>query len=127
MVVDQCQFGLCDPQSKKFYRKRTSLDINSKIFAAALMQQATFHRNPEQHEPIEGRTWVDGKWVNKSLVAGTWTNQFARHILHCAALALTHGACVRQQIAGHSVYVLLSEGQPYLTTTPIDQVCSTDC
>eukprot|EP00438_Fugacium_kawagutii_P036583 Skav211980 [mRNA] locus=scaffold1330:227534:232974:- [translate_table: standard] len=126
-VVDQCQFGLCDPMTKKFYKKGTSLDVNSEIFAAALMKQAKCTHSPEQHEAIEGRTLVDGKWVNRSLVAGTWTVQFARHILNCAALALTHGACVRQQIAGHSVYVLLSEEQPYLTTSPTEQTCATAC
>lgn len=28
-VVDQCMFGLCDPSSRRPYRKRTALDVNS--------------------------------------------------------------------------------------------------
>ena len=125
-VVDQCQFGLCDPLTEKLYRKRTSLDVNSEIFAAALMQHAACTHTPDQHEAIEGRTMVEGKWVNRSLIAGTWTKEFAMHILKSAAIALTHGACLRQQVAGFSTYVLLSDEQPFLRVSPADVVCNQD-
>ena len=65
--------------TSKLYRKRTALDVNSEIFAAALMHHGLCSHAPHEHEVIEGQTFVDGKWVNRSLVAGMWTPCFARH------------------------------------------------
>ena len=104
-VVDQCQFELKDPMTSKLYRKRTALDVNSEIFAAALMHHGLCSHAPHEHEVIEGQTFVDGKWVNRSLVAGMWTPCFARHILASAALALTNASCWKQQVSGVSTFV----------------------
>ena len=79
-VVDQCQFELKDPMTHKLYRKRTALDVNSELFAAALMHQGICTHAPHEHEVIEGQTMLDGKWINRSLVAGMWTPCFAKHI-----------------------------------------------
>ena len=91
--------------TSKLYRKRTALDVNSEIFAAALMHHGLCSHAPHEHEVIEGQTFVDGKWVNRSLVAGMWTPCFARHILASAALALTNASCWKQQVSGVSTFV----------------------
>ena len=110
-VVDQCRFGLKDPLSSLLFRKRTALDVNSDVFAAALMKNALCNHQPHEHQPIEGQTMVDGQWVNRSLVAGTWTPHFGKHILACAALALSQGACWKQQVNGVCSYVADFEEQ----------------
>ena len=48
------------------------------------------------------------------------------HIFKSAAVALTHGACLRQQVVGFGAYVLLSDEQPFLRVSPADVVCSQD-
>lgn len=40
-LLIQCQFGLADPMNHKLYRKRAALDVNSELFAAALMKGAS--------------------------------------------------------------------------------------
>ena len=91
-VVDQCMFGLQDQCSHLPFQKRTALDVNSPVFAAALMQGSLCDRS-HSHQTIEGQVFAHGKWMNRSLVAGTWTPQFGRHILACAALALSQAGC----------------------------------
>ena len=85
-VVDQCMFGLQDPCSRLPFQKRTALDVNSPVFAAALMQGSLCDRS-HSHQTIEGQVFAHGKWMN------TWTPQFGRHILACAALALSQAGC----------------------------------
>lgn len=92
-VVDQCMFDLRDPHTHRWYRKRTALDVNSSVFAAALMKHAQCTHRPDQHEVIEGKTFCNGQWVNRSLVAGTWTTKFGKHILACAGVALLQAGC----------------------------------
>lgn len=99
-VVDQCMFELKDPQNGKPYRKRTALDVNSELFAAALMKGALCVHDPGEHQTIEAQTLLDGKWVNRSLVAGTWTPRFAKHILSCAALTLANATCWQRRLQG---------------------------
>ena len=107
-VVDQCRFGLKDPQSGLLYRKRTALDVNSEIFAVALMRNGRCCHAPREHQSIEGQTTLDGRSVSRSLVAGTWTPLFGKHILACAALA--HAACWVQSVNGIRAFVSVPEG-----------------
>ena len=126
-VVDQCCFGLKDPVSGKFYRKRSALDVNSEVFAVALTKNAQCCHTPEEHEPIEGQTRLADKWVNRSLVAGAWTSAFGMHILRCAALALTHGLAWRQRLDGVYAFVAdFDEGDHtgiFLQASPGEVVC----
>ena len=80
-VVDQCMFELKDPVTLELYRKRTVLDVNSPVLAAPLTKGSKCSRHPCHHEIIEGKTGMDGKRVNRSLVEGTWTPAFGRRIL----------------------------------------------
>ena len=132
-VVDQCQFELRDPQSGKRYRKRTALDVNSEVFASALMVGGLCSHASHEHETIEGQVLLDGKWVNRSLVAGMWTPCFARHILSCAALALQHATCWQQRVQGVCSFVAdfeegldCAECLVFLTTSPRALVCSSE-
>lgn len=117
-IVDQCQFDLRDPLNHKLFRKRTALDVNSEVFAAALMQGAKCGHQPHEHQPIEGQTLCDGKWVSRSLVAGTWTSSFGKHILSCAALALAHGSCWYQRLGGVQSFVADFEEDPRAVQGP---------
>ena len=60
-VVDQCRFGLCDPVNQRLYRKPAALDVNSEVFAVALMKDALRNHGAHQHQPIEGQSRLDGK------------------------------------------------------------------
>ena len=126
-VVDQCCFGLKDPESGKLFRKRSALDVNSEVFAVALTKNAQCCHSPQEHEPIEGQTRLAGKWVNRSLIAGTWTSAFGMHILRCAAVALTHGLAWRQRLDGVYAFVAdFDEGNNtgiFLHAAPGEVVC----
>ena len=87
-IVDQCQFELRDPENQKPMRKRTVLDANSATFAWFLEQNARCTHRTEDHQVIEGGTWIDGRWVNRSLVAGLWTPAFSQHIMDAAEATL---------------------------------------
>ena len=71
----------------------------------------------------------DGHWVNRSLVAGTWTSSFGKHILSCAALALMHGSCWHQRLGGVQSFVAnfdeapLEVCGPFLSLAPGEGVC----
>lgn len=43
---------------------------------------------------------IDGKRLNRSLVAGMWAPCFARRILSCAALTLQHTTLWQQRVGG---------------------------
>ena len=66
VVVDQCMFGLKDPESHKLYRKTTALDVNDETFAKALADVARCNHAPEEHEQIKGQVKVEGKWRKRS-------------------------------------------------------------
>ena len=91
VVVDQCEFGLKDPVSHKWYKKPTALDVNEEEFARALAQVSRCTHTPEQHEPIKGSVFWQGRWRRRSELAARWTNRLADHILNAAEKSL-HGA-----------------------------------
>eukprot|EP00435_Cladocopium_sp_Y103_P012273 s3261_g3.t1 len=91
VVVDQCEFGLKDPVSHKFYRKPTALDVNDEKFAEALARTRRCTHAPEEHEQIRGSVFWQGRWQKRSTLAASWTNQLADHILQ-AAEAVWKGA-----------------------------------
>ena len=108
-VVDQCCYGLRDPVTQLWYRKRNALDVNNEVFAAALMKGARCSHRPAEHQPIEGQTRLDGKSVSRSLVAGAWTMAFGKHILMSAAIALQTASCWVHGGSGLKTYVTTSE------------------
>ena len=75
VVVDQCEFGLKDPVSHKFYRKATALDVNNEKLATALAWTSRCTHRPEEHEQIQGSVFWQGRWQKRSALAA------AGHIL----------------------------------------------
>lgn len=61
-IVDQCQFGLCDPESKRLYGKRTCLDCNSTPLAMLLEEGGRCCHQPHEHQPVEGSVKTDNGW-----------------------------------------------------------------
>ena len=92
-------FGLTDPESGKFYRKRTRLDSNHKAFKEALELGGQCCHAPADHEPIIGTCKLpDGRSVPRSTWASRFTPKLARHILTAARKALDAG-CTRDALA----------------------------
>ena len=89
-LIDQCAFGLADPNNGKPMRKRTALDCNSAVFAFYLEQGAQCMHARSDHQVVEGGTLVEGKWVNRSLIAGLWPQPLCAHILQAAEAALEY-------------------------------------
>lgn len=88
VVVDQCQFGLADPVSRKWFRKTTALDVNEEHFAEKLAQVKRCDHFPHEHEQVKGQVKWQGKWWKRSELAGKWPKQLATHVLRAAEAAL---------------------------------------
>ena len=113
-VVAQCRFGLRDPETLRLYRKLTRLDSNDEVFAATLQDQADCICE-DPHEVIMGDTFLHGKRVKKSAVAGRYTPAFAKHILKGARKTLIERQGWRVAATEADVwecYVALHEDQP---------------
>jgi hypothetical protein len=77
VVLDQCCFGLVDPQNGKFYQKGTRLLTNSK-------HTSHLHRTcpgNHQHQRIEGQVKLGGQWVNRSRVAQVYPKKFVEALV----------------------------------------------
>ena len=91
VVVDQCVFGLQDPESHKFYRKTTALDVNDQEFATYLAETPRCSHHPEEHQRIEGTATVHGRQVKRSQLAAHWTRKFCERIQRAALKRLQCG------------------------------------
>lgn len=91
-TVAQCMFGFSDPESGKWYRKRTRLDTNHQRFVEALEAGSQCSHSKEEHEPIFCSTHLsDGRAVPRSTWASRFDPNLAQHILHCARDVLDAG------------------------------------
>ena len=86
--VAQCMFGSADVVSGKPHRKLTALDVNNEDFAEFLRQGATCMHAPEEHQVLEGKVFFEGRWVNRSWLAGAWPLPLCEHILNSAAATM---------------------------------------
>ena len=85
----QCMFGSADAVSGKPHRKLTALDVNDQYFADQLSLGSVCMHHPDEHQPLEGKVQVDGKWVNRSALAAAWPLPLCKHILKSAEKTLT--------------------------------------
>ena len=83
-VVPQCFFGLCDPATGMPYQKRTALDVNSSVMAAALLQGVGCFHGPGERQHIDCATYQDGKVVRRSTTAAAWPQALCERILDAA-------------------------------------------
>lgn len=91
-MVAQCMFGLSDPESGKWHRKRTRLDTKHPQFTERLEVSSQCSHSAEEREPILGSTHLhDGPAFPRSTWASRFTPSLAQHILHCARDALDAG------------------------------------
>ena len=112
VVVDQCMFGLKDPESHKLYRKTTALDVNDETLAKALADVARCNHAPEEHEQIKGQVKVEGKWRKRSEMASAWTAKLANHVLKSAEAAI-----YKEETEDEDVLVSLPVDSPTTPTT----------
>ena len=82
--VAQCMMGLCDVVSGKPHRKLTALDVNKEPFAAYLEHGAHCTHLPHEHQVLEGKVRFEGRWVNRTALAGIWPTKLCRHMLRAA-------------------------------------------
>ena len=82
--VAQCMLGLKDVISGKPHRKLTALDASTPEFQERLERGAQCQHAPHEHQPIEGKVYYQGQWVNRSTLAGAWPKKLCRHILKAA-------------------------------------------
>ena len=103
--VAQCCFGLKDVENGKPHRKLTAFDASCPVMAAALEEGAICPHRPEEHQILEGKVYYQGKWRNRSALAGAWTPELCRHILRAAQKSL-------MQVVGVPRCALHAEGEP---------------
>eukprot|EP00435_Cladocopium_sp_Y103_P011248 s3540_g2.t3 len=85
--IPQCAFGLCDVISEKPHQKYTALDVNDAGMREALMEGAVCTHTPEEHQPIEGNVYYEGRWQKRSALAAKWPKPLCEHILRAAEKA----------------------------------------
>eukprot|EP00435_Cladocopium_sp_Y103_P015241 s2361_g3.t1 len=85
--VPQCAFGLKDVVSGKPHQKYTAFDVNDADMCAALMEGAICNHTPEEHQPIEGNVFYEGRWQRRSALAAKWPQELCDHILNAAEKA----------------------------------------
>ncbi|CAL1153094.1 unnamed protein product [Cladocopium goreaui] len=85
--IPQCAFGLKDAVSGKPHQKYTALDVNDAGMREALMEGATCRHTPEEHQPIEGNVFYNGRWQRRSALAAKWPEELCDHILRAAESA----------------------------------------
>jgi len=81
--VPQCAFGLKDVISGKPHQKYTAFDVNDEDMCEALLVNAVCNHIPEEHQPIEGNVYCEGRWQRRSALASKWPE----HILQAAEKA----------------------------------------
>lgn len=85
--IPQCAFGLKDVESGKPHQKFTALDVNDEAMREALMVGAVCNHTPEEHQPIEGNVYYEGRWQRRSALASKWPHELCEHILRAAEAA----------------------------------------
>ncbi|CAL1158242.1 unnamed protein product, partial [Cladocopium goreaui] len=85
--IPQRAFGLKDAVSGKPHQKYTALDVNDAGMREALMEGATCRHTPEEHQPIEGNVFYNGRWQRRSALAAKWPEELCDHILRAAESA----------------------------------------
>ena len=87
ILLDQCMFGLRDPQSKKLYRKPTRLLTNS-CCGGHLAKRCN---GKHDHQRIEGQTRVGGCWINRSVCAQVYPKSLVLGLVKLVENELQHG------------------------------------
>ena len=85
--VPQCAFGLKDVISGKPHQKYTAFDVNDEDMCEALLVNAVCNHTPEEHQPIEGNVYYEGRWQRRSALASKWPPELCEHILQAAEKA----------------------------------------
>jgi hypothetical protein len=99
-ILDMCQFGLKDPVSQDFYKKRTK-------FVGTLPGLATMSRTcngEHKHQHVEDSIMLSGKSTKRSIVAGIYPRQFCEEVTRLLSLAQSsaHTArCCRVGLRSH--------------------------
>lgn len=76
--VDQCQYGLRDPESGKPYKKPTKLLTN--VEEANCMHRKCDGKH--EHQRVEGMTRVAGKWVSRSRCAQVYPKDLCQILVN---------------------------------------------
>lgn len=64
--LDQCMFGLKDPENKKLYRKATMLLTNNEYMEKYLGRKCD---QEHEHQRLEGKVKLGGQWYNRTRCA----------------------------------------------------------
>ena len=81
--LDQCMFGLKDPESNGLYQKGTKF-MTSNEFMGQFLGKKCDHSH--DHETIEGQTKVGGVWVNRSRCAQVYPRALVEGLLKAVKL-----------------------------------------
>ena len=81
---DQCMFGLRDPQNHKLYKKTTRLRTNCKHVSKHMACRCD---GQPEHQTLQGKTKVGGKWCNRTHVAQVYPKGMIDLFVKCAKLA----------------------------------------
>eukprot|EP00435_Cladocopium_sp_Y103_P018426 s2413_g4.t1 len=82
--IPQCAFGLKDVISGKPHQKYTALDVNDRNMCEALLRGAVCNHSPDEHQPIEGSVFYEGRSQKRSALAAKWPQELCDHILDAA-------------------------------------------
>jgi hypothetical protein len=106
--LDQCMFGLKDPESHRLYQKGTRLMTSNEFFGKFLGKRCD---HSHKHEPIEGKTRVGGIWVNRSRCAQVYPRALVEGLLKAVRLQRNkddHDVFAVEQLSGKNEGLLES-------------------
>ena len=89
VVLDMCQYGMCDRVNGKPHRKSTRLVGN---LHEDVMQGLHRRCNGEhEHQPLEGRVCLGGHWYNRTRLAQEYPDEFCKAV--CRAILAQKNVC----------------------------------
>ena len=83
VVLDMCQYGMCDRVNGKPHRKSTRLLGNLQEDVMLGLHRRC--NGEHEHQPLEGRVCVGGKWHNRTRLAQEYPDEFCRAV--CKAIS----------------------------------------
>ena len=117
VVLDMCQYGMCDRVNGKPHKKSTRIVGN---LQEDVMQG--LHRRckgDHEHQPLEGRVYFGGEWHNRTRLAQEYPDDFCRAV--CSVIAKQHVLCVDgrhcEGLEVHAVEGLKEEDEKKLCET----------
>ena len=84
VTLDQCMYGLREPESERRYQKTTRIRTNCRHVLEKMGRRCD---GKHSHQKLEGQVRVGGQWCRRTSLAQVYPRQFVGTIVSCVRLA----------------------------------------